>query len=258
LGISSRAVARRCAAAARWPGARVERASCGDLERAGACRPRHARKLACASGAHPACRANVGGATASTSIGATTRAAGATAGSAKLGRDSGSARSHLGRAAARGAGAASRTGCTAGASSRRAATTGSSRARSHVGIAACRAAGAAVCRRRWLGAARAVVGCGRSGTREARTSRDRLGLPAGNPAGPSPDTAGTVVERACRCLVVGRLQDRGARGAAGAVVGRSSRGAFRSDPTRAASCSRLGASTSRARGPARTWFGHVR
>jgi hypothetical protein len=176
----------------------------------------------------------VGTAPAFTRIGATTCAPGAAAGSFKLGRDSGSARAHLGRAAARSAGgaaAASRTGRTAGAAFRRATTASSSGARSYVGIAARRAAGAAVFRRRGLGAARAVVGRRPAGSRGAWTSRHRLGIAAGNPAGSSPDTAGPIVERACGRLVMGRRQDRGTCGAAGAIVGRACRRAFSSDPT---------------------------
>jgi hypothetical protein len=266
LGLPSRSAARRrCAASSRGPGAWIERACRGDMGRSGAFRPRRALKLAgaCASGTHPACRPNLGSASASTRIGATIRRTGTTARSAELGRDSGSARANLGRAtasSARSAAAAARTGRSAGAAFRRTTAfgpSGSSHARSHVGIAAGRVAGAAVFRRRWLGAARAFVGRRPAGSRYARTIRHRLGIAAGNTAGPSPDTTRTVVERACSRLVVGRRQDRGARGSARAVVGRSCRGAFRSDPTRTTSGSRMGAASCCSGVPARAWFSHV-
>lgn len=255
LGLPSRAAARRCAASTRRPGACVEPTRRGDLGGTGACGPCRALKLAGASGTHPACSPNLGGAAASTRIGATTCAA---AGGAKLGRDPGTARANLGRATtggARGPAAASRTGRSAGAASRRATTSSSRRAGSHLGIAARRAAGAAIVRRWWLGAARTFLGRRPACTGDAWTSRHRLGITAGSPAGASADATCTVVERACSRFVVGCLEDRGARGAACAVVGRACSGAFRSDPARAAAGSGVGAT---ARCPARTWFGHVR
>jgi hypothetical protein len=245
VGLSSRAAAGCRTAATCGPGAGMERARRGDMGRAGACRPRSPRQLsgACASGAHPASSANVGSASASTGIGATT---GAAAGSRKLGRDPGTARANLGRAAAGspcGPAAASRTGSSSRASSRRATTSGSSRARSDLGIAARRAAGAAFFGGRWLGAASAVMGRGAPGTPHARTRRDRLGIAACNPAGSPSDTAGAFLERACGSLLVGRRQDRGARGSAGAVVGRAISRAIRSDPAGTAAGSRMGASS---------------
>jgi hypothetical protein len=236
----------------------VEPARRGDLGRTGACGLCRARELAGASGTHPACRTNLGSAAASTRIGATTCAACAAAWSAKLGRDPGSSRANLGRATtgdARGPAAASSTGRSAGAASRRPTTSSSSRARSHVGIAARRAAGAAFFRRWWLGAARAFMGRRPACTFNPWTSGHRLGIAACNPAGASPDTAGTVVERACSRFFVGCLEDRGARGSACAVVGRTCTGVFLSDPARTPAGSGVGAF---ARCPARTWFGHVR